>query len=181
MQGSGAIDTSENALGGGRRVSAGMTLRGYVRRTTWLVCASATVAGTDAQAPAAVQLREGQPQAVTQTAEERFLYDVDIGAAGPYLIRVEQRGLDLKVAVESPSGATETYDSPTFRDGDEIAMLSAGPGRYRVEVYSDESTSARGGHAIALANLSNRSATELEAWRLVGAAGAANFVGGEDG
>ena len=161
---------------------AGRTLRSYVRRSTGLVCVSAAVAGAHAQAPpAAVALRDGQPQTAIQTADERFRYEVEIVAAGTYLLRLEQRGLDLKVVVEGPGGATETYDSPTFRDGNEIAVLSAGPGRYGVDVYSDESTNARGGHAIALANVSTLPANELEAWRLVAAAAAANFAGGEDG
>ncbi len=158
-------------------MSAGRALRGHA----WLVCAFASAASASAQSlPAGVALREARPQAATHTAEERFRYDVEIGP-GTYLVRIEQRGLDLKVTVESPGGATETHDSPTFRDGDEIAILAAGPGHYRVDVYSDESTNARGGHAITLVNVSNLSASELAAWRLVGAAGAANFAGGEDG
>jgi CHAT domain-containing protein/tetratricopeptide (TPR) repeat protein len=159
-------------------VSAGRILRGYARRAAWLACLCAAVAGASAQPPAAV-LREGQPQSATQTAEQRFRYDVELGA-GTYLVRVEQRGLDLKVVVESPGGATETLDSGTFRDGDEVAILS-GPGRYRVEVYSDESTNARGGHTVSLANVTNLSASELAAWRLVAAAGVANFAGGDEG
>jgi CHAT domain-containing protein/tetratricopeptide (TPR) repeat protein len=126
-------------------------------------------------------LVEGQPREATQTAEERFRYEIEIGTAGIYLVRVEQRGLDLKVVVEAPGGAKEAHDSPALRDGEEIAILSAGPGRYRVEVYSDESTNARGGHAIALVNVTNVSASELEAWRLVDAAGVANFAGGAEG
>ena len=160
-------------------MTAGRTSRGYVRRTLWLACACAAVHGAHAQ-PAAMQLLEGQPRDATQTAEERFLYEIEIDTAGTYLVRVEQRGLDLKVVVDAPGGAaTETHDSPTRRDGDEVAILSL-PGRYLVDVYSDESTNARGGHAIVLTDLSKSSARELEAWRFVSAAGAANYVGGED-
>ncbi|HET8713919.1 MAG TPA: hypothetical protein VFM23_09605, partial [Gemmatimonadales bacterium] len=126
-----------------------------------------------------MSLREGQPQTATHTAEQRFLYGVDIGS-GTYLLRVEQQGFDLKLAIERTGAPTETYDSPTFRDNDELAVLSA-PGHYRVEIYSDESTNARGGHTITLTNVSNLPAAELEALRLVSVASIANFTGGGDG
>ncbi|HET7607262.1 MAG TPA: tetratricopeptide repeat protein, partial [Gammaproteobacteria bacterium] len=161
-------------------MSAARVSRGSVRYALCIACCCATVASVSAQSPpAAVQLHEGRPQTASQSTEDRFRYDVDIGA-GTYVVRLEQRGLDLKLAVESPGGATETHDSPTLRDGEEIAVLT-GPGRYRVDVYSDESTDARGGHAIALVNASNAAANELEAWRLAGAGAAANFAGGEEG
>ena len=117
-------------------MSAARVSRGSVRYALCIACCCATVASVTAQPPpAAVPLQEGRPQTATQSAEDRFRYDVDIGA-GTYVVRLEQRGLDLKLAVESPGGAAETHDSPTLRDGEEIAVLT-GPGRYRVLLNSD--------------------------------------------
>src|SRR6185503_15793648 len=52
--------------------------------------------------------------------------------------------------------------------------------RYGIEIYCDESTNARGGHAVTLTNVSTLRKPEIEAWRLVSAAAVANAAGGED-
>ena len=166
-------------------MSSGVRLRARVRVATYCLCV-ATGVGTLARAQSAatqpIPLREGLPQNATHSAAARFSYDLEITEPATYLVRVEQRGLDLKLAVTTPGGVTESYDSPTFRDGAELVVLESGPGRYRVEVFSEESTDAAGGHLATLTRLPPAvDARERDAWRLMSAGGAANFAGGEKG
>ncbi len=165
-------------------MSSGVGLRPYIRVATYCLCVAAGTGapGTRAQSAATqhIPLHEGLPQSATHSAAARFSYDVEITEPATYLVRVEQRGLDLKVAVTTPGGTTESYDSPTLRDGAEVVMLDSGPGRYRVDVFSEESTDAAGGHLAALTRLPPAvDARERDAWRLISAGGAANFTGGE--
>ncbi|HZF30916.1 MAG TPA: CHAT domain-containing tetratricopeptide repeat protein [Gammaproteobacteria bacterium] len=169
---------------------SGVRLRTYVRVATYGLCVAAGVGSpARAQSPAAqppttqpIPLREAQPQTATHSAAARFSYDLEVAEPATYIVRVEQRGLDLRVAVTTPGGVTESYNSPTFRDGAELVVLESGPGRYRVEVFSEESTNAAGGHLAALTRLPpGVDARERDALRLMSAGGAANFAGGEQG
>src|SRR5689334_12352244 len=163
-------------------MTSGVRLRAYVLVATYCLCVAAGLSWpAHAQSPATrpIPLREGQPQSATHSAAARFSYDVEIEDSATYLVRVEQRGLDLRVAVTTPLGVAKSYDSPTFRDGNELAVLDSGPGHYRVEVFSEESTNAAGGHLATLTRLSPAvDPRERDAWRLVSAGGAANFAGG---
>jgi CHAT domain-containing protein len=162
-------------IGGGRP-------RARIRSAMLLACGVAAAAtAVRAQTLAApLPLHDGQSSSATHLASERFSYAVDTTGAGVYLLRVEQRGLDLIVTVTAPGRDTVSYDAPTLRNGSETLVLE--PGHYRVDVRSDEHTGARGGHAIALARLPpGTDARELEAWRSLSAAGAANYTAGEAG
>jgi len=155
-----------------------------IRIATCLCVAAAAAAPVQAQStppPAARPILEGRPQGATHSAAARFRYDVEIVEPGDYVLRVEQRGLDLKISVTGPGGATESYNSPTFRDGAEVVVLES-PGRYHADVFSEESTNATGGHLASLTRLPPSVDTrEREAWRLMSAGAAANFSGGAEG
>ena len=158
-------------------------VRSHARIATYLCVAAGAVSAAQAQptAPKPLALLEGRPLSATHSAAARFTYDIEIVEPGTYVLRVEQRGLDLKIAVTRPGGATDSYNSPTFRDGAEIVVLER-PGRYRVDVFSEESTNAMGGHLAALTRLpAGVDAREREALRLISAGGAANLAGGEEG
>lgn len=158
-------------------MTAGVTDRARAVRAllaAWMMAA----AGAHAQPPA-MPLRANETLQAVHGATDRFRYALDVEDAGPFLLRVEQRGLDLVVTVESPNGATESYNSPLVRDGSEWVLIDR-PGRYGVEVRSEEHTGAGGGHAISLRRLpTGVDARELDAWNAMAAGEAANFAGGE--
>jgi CHAT domain-containing protein/tetratricopeptide (TPR) repeat protein len=162
-------------------MDVGETVRAHVRLATCGVCVLATAGAglVHAQTPEATPLREGESRSAVQHATDHFSYDVDVGGPGAYLLRVEQRGLDLIVSVETPAGAATSFNSPLFRDASEWAVLDSGPGRYRVNLRSEEHTGAAGGHTIAVTRLAN--ARDLEASALMSAAAAANFAAGDRG
>jgi CHAT domain-containing protein/tetratricopeptide (TPR) repeat protein len=163
-------------------MSAGETLRPCVRRVACTAGLLAALAAPFARAQAPVPLHVGETQTVAQKATDRFRYDVAIDEPGAYFLRVEQRGVDLIVSVETPAGSATSFDSPLFRDGNETVLLDAGPGRYRVELRSEEHTGATAAHAITVVRLApGTDARELEAWRSAAMGAAANFAGGEQG
>jgi len=158
-------------------MTAGPIVRARVVRAfcaAWMTA----VAAAHAQSPA-TPLRVDETLRVQHGAGDRYSYGLELEDDGPFLLRVEQLGLDLIVSVERPSGLVESYNSPLVRDGSEWVVID-GAGRYRVEIRSDEHTGARGGHAVSLARFPPAvDARELEAWRSHAAGAAANFAGGE--
>jgi CHAT domain-containing protein len=166
-------------------MSAGEPVRARGSRASYtsLLVAATAAAVAHAQAPVpATPLHDGETLSAGHRSTERFTYTLDVADDGVYLLRVEQRGLDLIVAVQTPAGATESFNSPLFRDGSETVVLGAGRGRYRVELRSEEHTGALGGHAIGLTHLRpGADAREVEAWRSMSGGGAASFAGGDEG
>jgi CHAT domain-containing protein/tetratricopeptide (TPR) repeat protein len=158
-------------------MTAGVIVRARAVRAlcaAWITAAAAA----HAQSPA-TPLRVDETLRVQHGAEDRYTYRLDVADGGPFLLRVEQLGLDLVVSVESPGGLVESYNSPLVRDGSEWVVIDRA-GRYRVEVRSEEHTGARGGHAISLTRLPlGVDARELEARRKMAAGAAASFAGGE--
>jgi CHAT domain-containing protein/tetratricopeptide (TPR) repeat protein len=163
-------------------MSAGDTLRARVRRVACTAGLLAALAAPLARAQTPVPLRVGETRTAAQHATDRFRYDVAIDEPGTYLVRVEQRGLDLIVSVETPAGSATSFNSPLFRDGAETVLLDAEPGRYRVDLRSEEHTGTEAAHAITVVRLApGTDMRELEAWRSAGMGAAANFAGGEQG
>jgi CHAT domain-containing protein/tetratricopeptide (TPR) repeat protein len=163
-------------------MSAGDTLRARVRRVACTAGLLAALAAPLAHAQTPVPLNVGETRTAAQHATDRFRYDVAIDEPGAYLVRVEQRGLDLIVSVEAPAGSATSFNSPLFRDGAESVLLDAEPGRYRVDLRSEEHTGAAAAHAITIVRLAPGTDTrELEAWRSAAMGAAANFAGGEQG
>lgn len=151
-------------------------------RAVYVICAAWMTAAAAAHAQsAATPLGVDETVRMQHGATDRYEYVLDVADGGPFLLRVEQLGLDLVVAVEGPGGLAESFNSPLFRDGSEWVVIERA-GRYRVEVRSEEHTGARGGHAISLTRLPpGVDARELEAWRSQAAGAAANHAGGEEG
>ncbi len=144
--------------------------------------AAAGAALAHAQAPPATPLRDGESQNAAQHATDRFSYDVEVGEPGTYLLRVEQRGLDLIVSVETPAGLGHLLQFPAVSRRQRIR----GP-RLRPRPVPRRSA-LRGAHGRGRrpcdrgdALRAGADARELEAWQLVSAAGAANFAAGDRG
>src|SRR5688572_1076248 len=127
-------------------MTAGTTERGGLAGALLAACVAAASARAQ---PPAVPLREAEVVRAEHGATDRAHYVVEALDAGPFLLRVDQLGLDLIVAVEAPNGLVQSVNSPLFRDGSEWLVIEA-PGRYGVEVRSEEHTGARGGHAISV-------------------------------
>ncbi len=162
-------------------MSGSQTLRARRAAWQWATAAAMMLAAGEAAGDSVVTLHEDQPLTLEQGAADRFDYDVTVDAPGDWLLRVDQRGLDLIVTITAPDGTAQSYNSPTFRDGAEVVVLGAAPGRYRVVVHSDESTDARGAHTVVLTSLRAAEPRVREAWRLVATGGRANFSGGKEG
>ena len=107
-----------------------------------LLCEPAVVlAQGGAQEP--IPLTIGQRSEATQRADEAIVYRFAAVAGESYFIEVEQRGLDVIVTVEPPSGAKQSYNSPLVRDEREYAVLDAAmAGDYRIAITSNELTNA---------------------------------------
>lgn len=166
-------------------MTASARLRSSGRGAALLLYAVAATAAplALAQPPSAaesVPLRVGAAESATHGADERFEYEIELPAGTPHLLVVDQLGLDLIVSVHSPDGATQSFNTPSFRDGREVAVVDPASGAYRIGVRSEEHTGARGGHSIVLVPLST-DPREAEAWRAMSAAAAENFEGGENG
>jgi tetratricopeptide (TPR) repeat protein len=91
-------------------------------------------------------------------------------SAGPGLVRVEQRGVDVAVEVSGPDGARVVVDNPFDRQGTE-SLLAAAEGTWRIEVRAREVGAPPGRYRIVLEELSGESADRLAAWRAVSRAG----------
>jgi len=141
------------------------------------LCAPAIVfAQTTQREP--IPLSVDQRLDATQHADEPIVYRFAARSGESYLIEVEQRGLDLIVSVEAPSGSAQSYNSPLRRDEREYALLDAAvAGDYRITVTSNEFSNALGGHSIRASEFSAAAgidARRSEAWRLMTSAAAAN-------
>ena len=134
-----------------------------------LLCAPAVAFGQPA-APAtrssSTQLTFGVTLNASQRAGDTFTYAFAADEGRTYLIEVKQDSLDLIVTVQGPSGASEAFNAPARREGDELILLErTDPGTYIVELRSEEHTGAVGGHTIrvsAIAELAD--ARELDPW-----------------
>lgn len=85
------------------------------------------------------------------TSEHR----IDLDHAGPYLLSVEQHGIDVVVTVRDPGGRDlVAVDSPLDRQGSEIAYFEAdAAGVHGVEIRSRETQGAPGRYVLSLADL----------------------------
>jgi CHAT domain-containing protein/tetratricopeptide (TPR) repeat protein len=113
----------------------------------------------------------------SQRADETATYVFVAEQQRTYLIEVDQKSsLDLIVTVQRSNGASESFDSPTRREGTELVLLErAEPGTYRVTLASEEHTGADAGHSIRVSEfIPVADARELGALRLM-SEGAARY------
>lgn len=110
--------------------------------------------GQEALDASVVVLTAGVPVTRSQHADEPLVYAFDAQRGQALLIEVEQRGLDVIVSVQAPSGDVLRFNSPLQRSESELVLVDdATAGRYRVTVASEEPTNASGSHTISLSSL----------------------------
>lgn len=118
----------------------------------------------------------------SQRADETKTYGFATDEGRAYLIEIDQQeSLDLIVTVESPGGASESFDAPSRRVGSELVLLErAEPGTYRVTLSSEEYTGAIAGHSIRVSSFGPAAdKRELDALRLMSNGAARNRQGGQ--
>ena len=114
-------------------------------------------------------------QSAAMHVREPVTYVLDAADGQSYLLEIEQQGLDYTISVATPDGSTLRFDSPLRRDENEFVLLDRpAAGRYVVTIDSAELTTAEGSHSIVFRNATAYSFTELQAWRLMSTAAAAN-------
>lgn len=123
-----------------------------VLTVTLLLCAPwPSARGQNEAESSAVPLPAGEPVSRAINIGETHHYRVTL-AAGEFLqVRVEQKGVDIKLRLSAPDGALLTQmDSPNGVEGFEIASLvAATAGSYTVEVIAHEQNT-KGGNYVAL-------------------------------
>lgn len=119
----------------------------------------------EAQSPA-VSLPVGKPISRAINIGETHRYQVTLGAGEFFQVRVEQKGVDVKLRLSGPDGAAlAQMDSPNGGEGLEIASLIApAAGSYTVEVVAHEQN-AKGGSYEALREV-GRAATAQDLRRV---------------
>jgi len=146
-----------------------------------LLCAPAIAFG-QAAAPEPT-LAFGVTLTDSQRADETKTYRFVAEQGRTYLIEVDQGlSLDLIVTLESPDGASESFDSPARREGSELVLLErAESGTYRVLLSSEEHTGAVATHSIRVSSFGPAAdARELDALRLMSEGAARNREGGQE-
>ncbi|HEX4964912.1 MAG TPA: CHAT domain-containing protein [Thermoanaerobaculia bacterium] len=132
--------------------------------------------------PASPVLQVGAVLERRLAAGESHSYGIQASAGARLLITVEQRGIDVEVAVLRPDGTTLiAVDGPTDSEGPESLLLpedAAGP--LTVKVGSSSPGAPPGGYTLAVAALAGSTPAErerLEAERLMTEAGVGNREG----
>ncbi len=114
-------------------------------------------------------------------AGESQVFQVDLTPAHPWRLAVEQRGIDVVVAVSAPDGKRlAAVDSPLDRQGPETILIEPSvPGPYRVEVRAREPGAPPGRYEIHIDELS-ADPRRLEAEQAVTRAGERYLEGGPE-
>lgn len=107
----------------------------------------------------------------THSADQSFTYIYQLEKDTRYLVLVEQNHLDFVLEIEAPDGSKSVFDSPLYRDGQEVAVINTTLlGKYRVQVSPKDNTNALGSHSIlvkTLSDLDNQSV--ITAWSAMSA------------
>lgn len=119
-----------------------------------------------------ISLVEGVPSRSSRPlpSNEFATYEFEATEGETYLVRVEQQGLDLRIAVASPAGVRTSFTSPTFRDEAEFFLLqNASAGTYEITIGSEEFTGAQATPSLLVSALDVASTDprEIKAWLLM--------------
>ncbi|HEX3556449.1 MAG TPA: CHAT domain-containing protein [Thermoanaerobaculia bacterium] len=120
-------------------------LRPPFRPLAWGLLGAALLAA----APSA-SLRPGEAVERGLAAGESQVFPVELAAGRPWLVTVEQRGIDVVVEVSGPDGKRlAAVDSPLDRQGPETVLVEpAVAGVYRCEVRAQEKAAPPGRYEI---------------------------------
>ena len=86
---------------------------------------SIALAATDPAAVESVSLDFDRPHTQALRADQALLFDFTAEANKSYLLEIDQGGVDVAITVQTPGGASRSYDSPLFRDENELILIDA--------------------------------------------------------
>jgi len=139
---------------------------------SWVVAtfaqASAGARGAESSAQESISLEPGKPVERALSGGQSHSYKIT-ATYGQYLrIVVEQRGIDVAMALFTPDGKKiSEVDSNQIIEGSEIASaIAEAPGAYLIEVRSPEKTAKTGRYEIKVEEL--RVATAEDKYRVAG-------------
>jgi CHAT domain-containing protein/tetratricopeptide (TPR) repeat protein len=139
---------------------------------SWVVAtpaqASASERGAESSAQESISLEPGKPVERELSGGQSHTYKITT-TSGQYLkIVVEQRGIDVAVALFTPDGKkiSEVDSNPTIEGSEIASAIAEAPGAYLVEVCSPEKTAKTGRYEIKLEEL--RVATAEDKYRVAG-------------
>jgi hypothetical protein len=120
-------------------------LRPFVRALAWSLLGGAFLAS--APSPSS-DLVPGRPVERELAAGEAHSYSIEL-TIRPWLVSVEQRGIDVVVSVSMPDGRHVAVDSPQDRQGPETVLIEpAAAGTFLVEVRGHEPAAPSGRYEI---------------------------------
>ena len=91
----------------------------------------------------AIALQQDIPHRETLGTGQPLEFMFEAIAGSSYLVEVDQGGLDLVLTIHPPAGASQTFNSPLFRDESELAVLEASEnGFYTLVLESHEYSGA---------------------------------------
>lgn len=138
------------------------------------VLVAAALAAAESPAP----LSPGRSVERALAAGERHVYNAELAAGRPWLVVVEQRGIDVAVTAAAPDGRRlAAVDNPFDRQGEEHLLLEpAETAGYRIEVAAREPGAPPGRYALRVDALPP-ARERLEAERATTRAGELYFQG----
>ncbi|MBT8080492.1 MAG: CHAT domain-containing protein [Gammaproteobacteria bacterium] len=127
------------------------------------------------------RLNEGQLVSVSSHLADSIEYRFETTENTIYLLQIDQRNVDVSVQLKSPGGASKDFNSPLRQVGTEFVLLDQSPaGLYRVLLTTGGLTEPHGGYTVLVSALESATTTNLrdiDAWRLMSDAAAANAIG----
>ena len=120
-----------------------------------LALAASGLAGASDRSPSSRRLVPDVTIEQTLATGEVARFHAELRAGESWLVRVEQRGVDVVLAVDPPHGDRRiAVDSPTGREGTEVVLVTPPVGgRYGFEVRAEQRGAPEGRFAIRLERL----------------------------
>jgi CHAT domain-containing protein len=111
--------------------------------------------------PIPLQAGVAVEQQQSQHASQQFTYLFHAIEEHPFLIQVDQGGLDFIISVESPDGSRHAYNTPLERDEREVVLIeNPQSGEYLISLESKEITDATGKHTIQVLDIKSSEAED---------------------
>jgi CHAT domain-containing protein/tetratricopeptide (TPR) repeat protein len=132
--------------------------------------ASASERGAAPSVQESVSLEPGKPVERELSGGQSHSYKITM-LSGQYMrIVVEQRGIDVAVALFTPDGKkiSEVNSDPLIEGAETVSAIAEAPGAYLIEARSTEKTARTGRYEIKIGEL--RAATAEDKYRVAGAA-----------
>ena len=120
-------------------------------------------AETEPGASQAIALPHDIPYQASLGTGQPLAFAFEASAGTSYLVEVDQGGLDLVLAIQSPAGVSRYFNSPLLRDESELAIFDAAEkGRYTLVLESHEYSGAIAHPIITISELPPQSGKERD-------------------